>query len=449
MGSFSGAFQYLDERGAEMQSGPCKVTIEPPNLFTTPQTGPSLSIDLGDIDFLDSGDYQLTLRLYTGKSLVLTRFAKTFQNLSEALLGAHRDRLVQCLLLDDLEEIDRFEGHVEITGGDRNFSNPAQLRLYKSNLAILPMKEVGFQWRLADMDGTEFDDAAYRFIIRSGHTRLSVGKLAKRTSEFVERLRAAIDVVSENTAAIVRSLCPFLSPDQALEVSRLMKEGRATGVLKLRQIHPEIEQSLVAHAVDPALRPYFDALKQETGSQEWFAGFKMVRPEMEPGPERVPSNAEPGAPPVEGAQADGPIDERSEGDRNPEVLYWFFFPIKAATASDDSNVIAWESTSLSGRATYFFNTSGALSQGEVHDRSNSLEASVRQLNQALVMLNFRREPVYLPDTSLQTEARYRRYAIACRKLSILRELRASYLGRAIHTSVDAWQNQVDAILTKT
>ena len=450
MSSFSGAFQYLDEKGAETQSGPCKVTIEPPNLFVTPQGSPSLSIDLGDIDLLEPGDYQLSLKLYTGKSLVLTRFAKAFQNLAMELLQTYRDRIVQCLLLEDLEEVERFEGYVEMSSGTSNISSPAELRLYKSNLAILPQRAVGFQWRLADVDGIEFDETAYRLNIRSGDEQLSVTKLAKRTSEFVERLRSALDVVSENTSAIVRSLCPFLSPDQVMDVSLLMREGRAAAFSKLNGIHPGIEKSLIANAVDPSLKPYFDVLKDKMVGQEWFAGFKMVRPETEF--EVEPATVEPGAdvPSVEGAETGSSVEKKNGGDiEEPSVLYWFFFPLQADSGSVDSNVIAWEATSLSGRATYFFKASGMESQESEHDNSASkTEIAVRQINQALVMLNFRREPIYLPDASLQTEARHHRYAISCRKISALRQLRISYLGRAIHTTVDAWQRQVDTILAK-
>ena len=38
-------------------------------------------------------------------------------------------------------------------------------------------------------------------------------------------------------------------------------------------------------------------------------------------------------------------------------------------------------------------------------------------------------------------------AIAC-QIPELREVRASFLGRAIHSSHEAWQKQVEAILSK-
>jgi len=43
---------------------------------------------------------------------------------------------------------------------------------------------------------------------------------------------------------------------------------------------------------------------------------------------------------------------------------------------------------------------------------------------------------------------FRRYAIACRKLPELRRLRASFLGRAIHTSLENWRGQLEGFLAK-
>ena len=71
-----------------------------------------------------------------------------------------------------------------------------------------------------------------------------------------------------------------------------------------------------------------------------------------------------------------------------------------------------------------------------------MDAAVARLTRGLALVNFRREPIYLPDLSLQQESRFRRYAIGARKLGDLRALRAAYVGRAIHSSLEAWQTQV-------
>jgi hypothetical protein len=77
-----------------------------------------------------------------------------------------------------------------------------------------------------------------------------------------------------------------------------------------------------------------------------------------------------------------------------------------------------------------------------------MDAAVRRLNRVLGMLNFRRRPIYLSDDELERDPQFHRYAIAARRIPELREVRAAFLGRAIHSSYDAWKTQVAAVLAK-
>ncbi|PKN77733.1 MAG: hypothetical protein CVU51_16245, partial [Deltaproteobacteria bacterium HGW-Deltaproteobacteria-1] len=139
-------------------------------------------------------------------------------------------------------------------------------------------------------------------------------------------------------------------------------------------------------------------------------------------------------------------------DSQPQVLHWFLFPL--STKPDpkvSANVAVWEATSHSGRATYFFRILPGVTNDRVTDPAktgDTVESSIQRLNSALVLLNFRREPIYLPDDVLASQLSYRRYAIACRNLPVLRELRASYIGRAIHTTPEEWEKQAGDILAR-
>jgi hypothetical protein len=77
-----------------------------------------------------------------------------------------------------------------------------------------------------------------------------------------------------------------------------------------------------------------------------------------------------------------------------------------------------------------------------------VDSAVRRLNLVLAMLNFRRRPIYLSDEELAMDPRFHRYAIAARRMPEVREVRASFLGRALHSSLEAWQVQVTSILAK-
>ena len=105
MPTFSGKFQYQNPDGTPLGSGSCRLSFEKESLTLTPTSGTPISFDLGDIEIFMPADYELTLTLYTGQRIVLSQFGKTFQNLSHDLFEAYRQRLVQCLLLEDLEVI--------------------------------------------------------------------------------------------------------------------------------------------------------------------------------------------------------------------------------------------------------------------------------------------------------------------------------------------------------
>ncbi len=456
MPTFSGKFQYVNPDGSATQAGPCRVSFETDTLTLTPASGAPLALDLGDIDIFLAGDYELTLTLFTGKKILLSQFAKTFQNLCHDLLEAYRKRLLQCLLLEDLEEITRFDGTVRLESPGRAFTSPAEIRLFKSNLAVLPAQATGLQWRLADIDSVSFDETSWTVTVASGEERLAFSKLGKRTEEFREKLTTTRDEVVQRGAETVHGLFPFLDPDQFQQAVVLMTEGRAASLNKLRALHPKVDQALAANIVDQKLKPYYDALMKHVPAGNYFSGFKFLRADEDAAAKNA-REQEASAADAEEAKAagtaagefaeDSELRDRSE---EPPILHWFFLPLAAqAGASLPDNLVAWEATSRSGRATYFFRLVSPEQAAQLQDASKGpalIESAIRQLNRAIVLLNFRREPIYLPDDSLAIQPRFRRYAIARRNLPELVRLRSSFIGRAIHTTPEAWQKQFEGYL---
>jgi hypothetical protein len=443
--SFSGKFELLDPAGAGRATGPCSVAWDAEEFVLTPAEGVPLLFDLGDVDRLAERDYELSLALYGGSQLRLHQFGKAFQNLTAEFLAAYRDRLVRCLLLGDLREVARFDGAVRVSGAGGSAPEPAEIRLYQTNLAVLPRTAAGFQWRLSDIATLRFDDSAYGWVIDSDRGRLTVSRLAKRTTEFGDCLRELMATLSRLGAQSVAALFPFLDPDRLQKVNTLMREGRAVAVAELEAIDSRTRGALVGKAVDNALRPYFEVLAGQTATSGWYTGFKLTREEADlNSPPDSGSLVAPEAGTVEGEPAD------RDRDKETEPLYWFFFPLSSDKDARHADTLAWEASSRSGRATYFFRI-GAGGDGESgarprRDTSPEVAPAVHELSRALITLNFRREPVYLPDDALASEKRFRHYAIAVRRMPELAHLRRAFLGRAIHSSLPAWQKQVDGIL---
>ena len=390
MRTYSGRFQYSGESTESVTQGPCQVSFDEETCVVTPAGGVPIAFDLGDIERVTPGTWDLQLELYTGGALTLKQFGAAFSGMSGELLAAWTDRTVRCLLLEDLEELGRYRCTVN--------GAPCELRIFKSNIAVLPESGAAFQWRLAELDSLHFDEASYSITLARGQDRLTLSRLAKKTGEALDMLRGALMRLREDSATTLHGLFPFLTPEQLVRMQLVMREGCSVSLAALNEIHPEAAEALIARAVDDPLRPYFEALRSRAANEPLMAGYKFVREE------------EDGA----GGEASLP-------------LVWFWIPLS-------DGIAAWEATTGSGRATYFFRSPAPFG------------AAVESLTHGLALVNFRREPVYLPDDALDRQPRYHRYAIGARKLPELRQLRAAYIGRAVHSSPDEWRAQVDAVL---
>jgi len=250
----------------------------------------------------------------------------------------------------------------------------------------------------------------------------------------------------------VRTVFPFLTPEQFRRAAELLKEGRVASMAQLASIHARTATALAEKVVRARLKPYYDYLTARTTPDDFYAGFKLIRREPEPELEEDAGGPGTETPDLEGSEIpDQPMETAAAAgeDSDTEMLYWFIFPLRPPGGAGVPQIAAWETTSRSGRATYFFrlfSPEEARASGEPAQAAAALDRAVRTLNRGLVLLNFRRSPIYLPDNALEMQPLYRRYAIACRKLPAVRFLRSAFLGRALHTSPQSWQQQVEHLL---
>jgi len=428
MPAYTGEFQYTDARGATQAQGPCQVTFDKETCIVTPPAGQPLAFDLGDVDGADAQDRDLRLVLFGGSTVTLRKFGPAFGRMSAELTAAWRDRTAECLLLEDLEEAGRFNGWAAADGGT---ASPAEIRICRSNVAVLPAGGAAVQRRLADIDRVNFDPATWTVTLESPQGKLAFSKLAKKTDEFRNTLGAALDALRTQCAEALDRQLPFLGADRLQRLLAAMPEGRSAPLAALAAIHPKLPEAMVTGAVDARVRPYLDALSKRSGGRPLAAGFKLIRENEEPDPDRE-AEAAAGAEEAPALETSAP-DSAGDQERRP-LFFWFFFQLAGRP-----DTVAWEAAAGSGRATYFFRVANPATAGD----------SVEALTRGLALVNFRREPVYLPDDALVEQQRYRRYAIGCRKLPELRRLREAYLGRAIHSSLEKWAAQVDSISRMT
>jgi hypothetical protein len=70
---------------------------------------------------------------------------------------------------------------------------------------------------------------------------------------------------------------------------------------------------------------------------------------------------------------------------------------------------------------------------------------IKDVNRALVAINFRREPIYLTNEML-LRPQYQRYRFSIARIPELKILRRLFIGRVIHNTMEQWQIDINDLL---
>jgi Txe/YoeB family toxin of Txe-Axe toxin-antitoxin module len=140
------------------------------------------------------------------------------------------------------------------------------------------------------------------------------------------------------------------------------------------------------------------------------------------------------------------------GDLTGEYI-WFLMPIYSISEKDYGNAMAMEATEATGeesvgKATYFFrivSRTDYTNYTSPEKLDEETDRFIKRINRCMIDINFRREPIYLPDERLDEPA-YFKYKIATQRIPSLKLLRSLYIGRVIHASPEQWKNDVMDLL---
>ncbi len=298
---------------------------------------------------------------------------------------------------------------------------PVRLRVFEDLLVVVPERGRMFGVPYSFVDEVGWDEELYQVRVATDDGRTLVfGQLGRRSEEFRDELGRQLVALAGRTAATLSELLPGLAPATLARVADVMRDGRAVQRRRLDEIDPSVWPRLEAAAAGTeARREAFRRLSAMT-VPGWAAfGVKAVRPEREDDP----------------GTKDG-----AAGEEQRRADLWYFCPL--SRDGRPVNAVAQEVVSESGHATYVFRPVPPERFGSlrVDALADEVERAIATLNRALLLLNFRRDPIRLPEDRLR-EAPHARYLVALRHLEYLRWTREAFLGRAVHG--DAWERHVE------
>ena len=236
-----------------------------------------------------------------------------------------------------------------------------------------------------------------------------------------------------DTARSLVLLAPDLPAAARPALADALRVGRLVSRERFEVLAPGGWAALWAAAAGAARAPYRDALEELAGADHplWLG----LRPYG--GVPRDPHASDgPAASPATGAAVNvSPPPEEADPDSHFPVVYAAAL-LPGATAAGDR--LALDVLSEADHATYVYRVDPAPVGLARRAAAEWLAATA---SHTLLALDFKKEPLYLPEAELLA-AREGLYRAAWRRLPGLRALRGRLIGRALHTAAGAWAEQL-------
>lgn len=424
-------FSLQDRNARGKTGGKASARIEKETLSLLPESGQSLSFSLRDIEEICAQDYQVQLDLLSQERLFLSHLGYRFEDFVRTLHQYRNELILKDMLAQEVIRQEDVPAEVEYLApdGSRLLEGKCKARLYETSLAIMPEQGEIVRVPLGYME--EVQSADYRLLV-SGDSgeKIVFSKLGSQFDPFNKIMSRTLNDLSLKTQSFLKDLLPQADPLSIRSASRLMKDGRAAAKRDIEAISPalwiEMEKQLLAAPIGDE----FEFLRS-LGQEDHIAlGFK----------------------------------KGLMGDLSGDTI-WFLVPIYSADPQAPGNAVAMEAGAIyphdssedvpesgdeeqvikqAGRASYFFRIVSRKDYPNLRHSSEldrMVEQFISDFNRSMLAVNFRREPIYLPDEKLDEPA-YQKYRFSLRRLPALRMLRSHFIGRVLHRSQQQWQKDV-------
>lgn len=369
-----------------------------------PKYGAALAYSYRDLAEIKAEDYRVALVIEDGESLELYHLGNKYSDFVRILISQRNELMLTDLLMH--EPIRRAGINAACTRynpcGEAVDLGKCELRLGDTALLIIPEYHEPIRLPLSYVFAVKEENYAVNMVAEGGE-RLVLSKLGRELAPFTDLMQEIMSELSVKAQTILRELLPAVSANSIQQAAYLMREGRAAKRAELEHIDAGLWVSLEEQLDKAGIRREYDFLSALADTQQQCLGFKR---------ELVAVSA--------------------------REYIWFLIPIAK------SNLIAMEASSGpgSGRATYFFRIVEKVAAGrKLEQLQEQIDQLLIVINRCMQAINFRREPVYLPEEKL-LEPRYQKYRLAVRKIPGLLELRKRFVGRVFHRNPQQWEQDV-------
>ena len=377
------------------------------------------------------GDYAIDLLLTSKERLVLSKLGINFENFSRVLSKARNDVVMKDMLMQESLLLGGLKGFYEYNGKSGN----CELRIFEAGLVVDVERGEPLRFHYSKIAGIAEGDYSLTLAMENGE-KLTISRMGGQLEPFKKALNDAMNQLTVKTQDLIKSVTPAADSSQVRRAARLMRDGRAAKKSDLDAISPLIWKGLEKKIEEIGILEEYKFVSSLAQKDKMCVGVKrglmgdftgdylwILAPV--PGSNAIILEAvsvgegetvEPLPPAVPGDVA--PVPEEKDEEVNKSGGRW---------------------------ATYVFSIM-PRSQYPAQDMGAKTDETIASLNDCMLSINFRREPIFTSDDDLELPKNVK-YWYSVQKLPSLRALRGRFVGRAIHVNKEQWQKAVRDLLS--
>ena len=394
--------QYAARVASALVNGDVKLVIGADALTVTGLFD-VVDVPYADVNSLSMRDFAVYLETDAGP-YCFAGLGTWCQPFFDALYAAYNTAVLRSLFVSGAPALTA-RGDWRVTEAGQTMAGVAPVQVYENCVVTLPPDLSARRVPLAFTAGMDTADFQASLRLDDGAT-YQWAKLGYDMAPFVQAVQAQLRALRDAALAQVTQLDASLSPTQASQLAKLMPAGAAVPMGQVNGVAPSFVAALEAGLAATCAAETYQAFKTMVDPMGIWVGFRK-------------NNARPDAASKTGDGDASSLVTATNGVAANQYLIWIIAP------SPNGQFVAVEFAQPNA-ATFVYRTGGDAA------------GFAYQLNRALEAIDFHREVIRLSDEDLRQPSNAN-YRMAVKRTAALQFVRTNFVGRVIHTNMDAWK----------
>lgn len=450
------SFSLMNDNQQVLAKGSAHAQIDKEHLTILSDAGDARVFPLRELVQIEDQEYHLFLPFTFNQQLNLFNLGYKFEDFTKTLSKCHHEIIMQDMLVkenirkkDITAEYARFNEK-----GEKIRQGKCELRIFETTLAVLPEKGDIIRLPLGNIRDLQPEDYGLSVNMDFGE-KVVLSQMGTQLDPFKKILSDTLSKLSSKTQTFLQGLLPETDAPTIYKVSHLLKEGRIAARKDIEVISAPVWTGIEKKIALSPLGDEYDFLKPLGRQDKIGVGFKrglLAGDESDYFWFLIPIyGTQPGEPGNAVVLEAGLIrlpKEGEEGETGEEGEVEESVEDEVEVAEGQENETAEDLLKQEGKATYFFRIVSREAYAALKDKTEldrKYDEFILSFNRCMQEVNFRREPIYLPEKRLD-EPRYVKYRYALKRLPELRKLRELFIGRVFHQSQEQWRKDTLALL---